>query len=62
MLEVLLMQYEDQFGVAFPLKNYVGYREIDLINIIYYCVQNNILCEEVNEKELQNRFPDAPHK
>lgn len=46
MLEVLLMAYKDQMGEDFPLKSCEGMAEIDVINILYYCVQQNILYEE----------------
>ena len=41
MLEVLLFQYNDMFGEAFPLAEFEGRREIDVINILYDCVSNN---------------------
>lgn len=41
MLEMLLMQYEDQFGEAFPLADFQEKSEIEVINILYDCVQNN---------------------
>jgi len=41
MLETLLFAYADQFGEDFPLKSCEGMREIDLINLLYYCVQEN---------------------
>ncbi|MBQ0004544.1 MAG: hypothetical protein KBS68_01625 [Clostridiales bacterium] len=41
MLEVLLMQYEDIFGEAFPLEDFMDKSEISLINILYECVQTN---------------------
>ncbi len=62
MLEMLLMQYEDTFGEPFPLKKYEGHREIELINLLFHCCNYGIPCSEVNEKELPNMFPDAPHR
>lgn len=41
MLEVLLMQYKDIFGTDFPLADFEGKPEIELINTIYECVHNN---------------------
>lgn len=41
MLELLLMQYNDIFGEAFPLAEFDNKSEIELINILYECVQNN---------------------
>ena len=39
MLEMLLMQYADQFGCPFPLKSFEGKSEIEVINVIYDCLQ-----------------------
>ena len=41
MLEILLIQYKDMFGSDFPLAEMEGRSEIDVINIIYGCLQNN---------------------
>ena len=41
MLEILLIQYKDMFGVDFPLREMEGQAEIDVINIIYGCLQTN---------------------
>ncbi len=41
MLELLLMQYKDYFGEDFPLIDFEDKSEIDVINIIYECVQTN---------------------
>lgn len=41
MLEVLLFTYREQFGEAFPLKQCEDMREIDLINLLYECLQKN---------------------
>lgn len=60
MLEVLLFQYKDQFQADFPLANYAGVAEIDLINLLYYCVFNGVEVSEVESKEIPNYFPDAP--
>lgn len=46
MLEMLLMQYEDIFGEAFPLADFEDKSEIDVINILYECVQNNVAYKE----------------
>ena len=61
MLEMLLMQYKDQFGEAFPLERFEGEAEIDVINIIYDCVLNNEIYTP-GRPVPENRFPDAPHK
>ncbi len=58
MLEMLLWQYKDIFGVDFPLKDFAGSAEIDVINILYDCVLNN---EPYRPgKKIENRFPEAP--
>ena len=59
MLEMLLMQYEDQFGEAFPLADFQKKSEIEVINILYDCVQNNTPYEAGMEV-FGNRFGDAP--
>lgn len=59
MLEMLLMQYEDQFGEAFLLADFQEKSEIEVINILYDCVQNNTPYEAGMEV-LENRFGDAP--
>ena len=41
MLEILLIQYKDMFGADFPLRELEGRSEIDVINIVYGCLQNN---------------------
>ena len=41
MLEILLIQYREMFGAEFPLREMEGRSEIDVINIIYGCLQNN---------------------
>ena len=41
MLEVLLFTYSDQFGEDFPLSDFTDLREIDVINLLYECIQNN---------------------
>lgn len=60
MLEVLLNQYEDQFGIPFPLANFAGRPEIEVINILYDCVQAGTPYEE-GMRHFGNRFgSDAP--
>ena len=41
MLEILLIQYREMFGTDFPLAQLAGQSELDVINIIYGCLQNN---------------------
>ena len=59
MLELLLMTYQDYFGVSFPLADFTDRSEIEVINILYDCVQNN----EPYRPGMtvpENRFPEAP--
>ena len=58
MLEMLLMTYESQFGKRFPLEDFSECKEIELINILYECLEKN----DPNIKQAPeiNRFPDAP--
>ena len=58
MLELLLFQYKDQFGEDFPLKDFAGRPEYELINILYDCVLNN-LPYDLNRK-VEYRIQDAP--
>lgn len=46
MLEALLMAYQQAFGERFPLAKCEGMMEIDVINTIYYCVQEGVPFEE----------------
>lgn len=61
MLEVLLMQYADIFGEDFPLANFAGTAEIEVINIIYECVHTNTKYTPGMTVDT-NRFPEAPKK
>jgi hypothetical protein len=61
MLEVLLWQYEQQFGEEFPLKDFEGEIEIDVINLVYDCLLHNTPYRKGQpRKEIPNRFPTAP--
>jgi len=60
MLEVLLFQYKDMFGEDFPLADFANHREIDVINIIYDCVSNNITYDP--GRPLKEIITDAPHR
>lgn len=62
MLEVLLAQYFDQFGQEFPLKEFAGKSEIELINVIYACVESNEPYDESRDYGKENRFPTAPRR
>ena len=53
------MQYDDHFGEAFPLTDFQEKSEIEVINILYDCVQNNTPYKAGMEVS-GNRFGDAP--
>ena len=58
MLEVLLFQYKDMFGEDFPLEELAGKREIDVINIVYDCVSNNLRYDP--DRRVEAKILDAP--
>ncbi|MDO4490871.1 MAG: hypothetical protein Q4B85_07395 [Lachnospiraceae bacterium] len=59
MLEMLLITYRDQFGVEFPLEKCEGMSEIDVINLVYNCLDSNKPFDG-NTEVKENRFPYAP--
>ncbi len=58
MLEVLLFQYKDMFGEDFPLAEFKDRREIDVINILYDCVSNNLRYDP--DRRVKKAIMDAP--
>jgi len=58
MLEVLLFQYKDMFGEDFPLAEFKDRREIDVINILYDCVSNNLRYDP--GRRVEKKILDAP--
>lgn len=58
MLEVLLFQYKDMFGEDFPLAEFADAREIDVINILYDCVSNNVEYDPL--RPVRDIITDAP--
>lgn len=58
MLEVLLFQYKDMFGEDFPLAEFKDRREIDVINILYDCVSNNLRYDP--DRRVKKTIMDAP--
>ncbi len=42
MLELLLMQYREIFGEDFPLLQFDGEQETEVINILYDCVSKSL--------------------
>ena len=58
MLEVLLMQYQEIFGENFPLLQFEGKQEIEVINILYDCVSK---CHPYDpERKIDRRIIEAP--
>ncbi len=58
MLELLLFTYRDMFGEDFPLAQFAGRAEYEVINILYDCVLNNLPYDPERKAEL--RITDAP--
>ncbi len=59
MLEALLFTYYNQFGEEFPLSRCEGLSEIDVINLVYECLETNKPYDGKTEVK-ENRFPYAP--
>ena len=58
MLELLLMQYRALFEEDFPLREFAGEQECEVINILYDCVLNALPYSP--ERKIQRRIMDAP--
>ncbi len=58
MLEVLLMQYREIFGEDFPLLQFEGKQEIEVINILYDCVSKCLPYDP--ERKIDYRITEAP--
>ena len=58
MLEMLLIQYKEMFGEDFPLAQFAGTPEIDVINIVYDCVVNNLPYDP--HRKVKDRVTGAP--
>ena len=58
MLELLLFTYQDMFGAPFPLSEFAGKPEYEVINILYDCVLNNLPYDPGRRAEF--RILDAP--
>ncbi len=61
MLEVLLNEYEMRFGEKFPLEQFADSSEIEVINVLYTCIQDNIRYYK-GMKVRNDMFPDAPKR
>ena len=59
MLELLLIQYEQQFGYPFPLFDVEDWAEIEVINLVYDCLMKND--PDLRTRPTVNKFPTAPH-
>lgn len=58
MLELLLLQYRELFGEDFPLLEFEGKREIDVINTLYDCVLKNLRYSP--DRKIDRRITEAP--
>ena len=58
MLELLLLQYREIFGEDFPLAKFDGRQELEVINILYDCVQNNLPYDP--ERRITPKITEAP--
>jgi len=58
MLELLLLQYRDMFGTEFPLADFAGKQEFEVINILYDCVSKNLPYDP--DRKAEFKITDAP--
>ena len=58
MLELLLLQYHELFEEDFPLAEFAGMQEIEVINILYDCVSQNLRYSP--ERIIKHRILEAP--
>ena len=58
MLELLLLQYRELFDEDFPLAEFAGKQEIEVINILYDCVLNSLPYDP--ERKITPRITEAP--
>ena len=58
MLEVLLWQYRELFDEHFPLAEFAGEQEIEVINILYDCISKNLRYSP--ERKIERRITEAP--
>ena len=58
MLELLLMQYREIFGEDFPLLQFEGKQEIEVINILYDCVSKGLPYSP--DRKIDYRITEAP--
>ena len=58
MLELLLLQYKEIFWADFPLAEFDGRQELEVINILYDCVLNSLPYDP--ERKITPRITEAP--
>ena len=58
MLELLLLQYKELFGEPFPLLDFEGAQEFEVINILYDCVSKNLPYSP--GRTIESRITEAP--
>ena len=58
MLELLLLQYKEIFGADFPLAEFDGKQELEVINILYDCVLNSL--PYAPARKITPRITEAP--
>ncbi len=58
MLEVLLWQYRELFEEDFPLAEFAGEQEIEVINILYDCISKNLRYSP--DRKIERRITEAP--
>ena len=52
------MTYKDMFGEDFPIADFAGTPEIDVLNILYDCVRNNLPYDP--NRTIKAEITDAP--
>lgn len=58
MLELLLWQYRQLFDEDFPLAEFAGEQEIEVINILYDCISKNLRYSP--GRKIERRILDGP--
>ena len=58
MLELLLIQYRETFGEAFPLLQFDGEPEIEVINVLYDCLSKGLPYDP--NRKVERRVHGAP--
>ena len=58
MLELLLFTYKDMFGEDFPLAQFAGRPEYEVINVLYDCVSCNRPYSP--DRKVEFKITDAP--